>query len=210
MTNINKQTIINLKIICQMKNLSLKYLLLLLCSVALITSCSNDDDDENKQDSPFVGDYVIKEAKTSEAFTINTNELGEIPIPAGTNITSAIQEALLSQVNCSSADNSWIELRNDFSIYMSCAGANELSAGTWDEVSATELRLNINADAVPSSPVGFTLTVTNIAVAGSDMSGLTSVPLPADMVATMVAPLTLSEDNPAIFLVSFSLTFTKQ
>lgn len=192
-----------------MKILKFKYLVLLLFSCTLFVSCG-DDPEEEEEVSPFVGNYVINNAAITEAFLINTNELGEIPVALGTEITEAIQASLLSQVDCSSADKSWVELRKDNSMYMSCEGANALNAGTWVEVSATELKLNMNAAAIPTSPAGFVLNVTNIAVAGSNMTGQTGVPLPKDMIAGMIAPLTLSANNPDIFMVSFSIVFVKQ
>lgn len=191
-----------------MKLLKMKYLVLLLFSVALFTSCG--DDEPQEEVSSFVGDYVISEAKTSEAFSINTNEMGEVPVAEATDITAAIQASLLSQVDCDSPENSYVELRENNSMFMSCQGANELNAGTWEEVSPTELKLNMNSSAIPTSPTGYVLTVTDIAIAGANMSGKTSVPLPKEMVAVLVAPLTLTDDNPPIFMVSFSLTFVKQ
>lgn len=195
-----------------MKNFSLKYLVLLLFSFVLITGCDDDGDGDGGV-SPFVGDYVISKAEVSESFVVSINgPVGpiDIPIDAGMDITEAIQEALLSQVDCDSADKSYVELREDNSMYMSCAGENELNAGTWEEVSATELKLNMNAAAIPISPIGFSLTVTDIAIAGANMSGLTSVPLPQDMVEVLIAPATLAPGNPSIFMVNFSLTFVKQ
>lgn len=196
-----------------MKKISLKYLVLLLFSFALITGCS-EDDDNGGEISTFVGNYVISNASVSEEFDISINgPLGPIDytVPAETNITSAIQQSLLSQLECDSPENSYVELHKDNSMYMSCAGENELNAGTWQVVSATELKLNMNATAIPASPTGISLTLTDIVVSGSNMSGLTSVPLPADMVeALLPAGVTLASGNPPIFMVSFSLTFVKQ
>lgn len=191
-----------------MKLLNMKYLVLLLFSVALFTAC-NDDDPETET-SIFVGNYVINNSEISEAFFLNTNEMGEIAVPLNTDITQAIQTSLLSQIDCSSADKSWVELRKDKSMYMSCEGANELNAGTWVEVSETVLKLNMNGAAIPSSPTGFVLEVSNIVISGANMSGETSVPLPKEMIAGMIAPLSLSADNPDVFMVKFSIVFVKK
>lgn len=191
-----------------MKLLNMKYLVLLLFSVALFTAC-NDDDPETET-SIFVGNYVINNSEISEAFFLNTNEMGEIAVPLNTDITQAIQTSLLSQIDCSSADKSWVELRKDNSMYMSCEGANELNAGTWVEVSETVLKLNMNGAAIPSSPTGFVLEVSNIVISGANMSGKTSVPLPKEMIAGMIAPLSLSADNPDVFMVKFSIVFVKK
>lgn len=196
-----------------MKNFSLKYLILLLCSFALITSC-DDGDDDDPEVSPFVGDYVISEASVSEEFVISINgPVGpmDFTVTKGMDITGAIQDALLSSIECGSPESSYVELREDKSIFMSCAGENELNAGTWQEESATELKLNLNNAAIPSSPIGLPLTVTDITWAGSNMSGLTSVPLPESMVEALLPDeITLAPGNPAIFMVKFSLTFVKQ
>jgi hypothetical protein len=199
-----------------MRKLKFSSLFILVISVLLFSGCSDDDTPEV---SPFVGNYTITEAKILAINpVINTNEMGPLPIPPGTDITAAIQASLLSQVNCSSADKSWVELREDNSMYMSCEGSNELNAGTWDEVSPTELKLNMNSAAIPSSPTGIVLNVTDIAIAGSNLSGTTSVPLPKDMIAALVAQmgagfgvnLTLSANNPDIFMVNFSIVFEKK
>jgi hypothetical protein len=95
-------------------------------------------------------------------------------------------------------------------MYMSCEGANALNAGTWEEVSATELKLNMNSAAIPSSPSGFVLNVTNIVQSNNTMTGKTSVPLPKEMVAGMIAPLTLAPSSPPVYLVTFTIEFVKK
>jgi hypothetical protein len=138
--------------------------------------------------------------------------MGPIPIPPGQDITALIQQSLLSQVDCDDVNKSWVELRGDTKMYMSCEGANELNAGTWQEVSPTALKLNMNTAAIPTSPAGIVLDVTDIVIAGANMQGNTSVPLPKEMIATMLAQmgLTLTENNPDNFMLAFSITFVKQ
>ena len=138
--------------------------------------------------------------------------MGDVPVPVGTNITVAIQTALLSAVNCSSADKSYVELREDFSMYLSCEGANELNAGTWEEVSVTSVKLNLNSTAIPSSPTGFVLTVTSVVEISGGLTGLTSVPLPKEMISNLIAPLqlTLSPTAPDIFIAVFSIEFIRK
>ncbi len=185
----------------------LKFLSVLVASVIFFAGCKDNTEEEV---SPFIGNFVISKATLAEGFSIPTNELGTISITAGTDITEPIQTALLSAVNCSSADKSWVELRKDNSMYMSCEGANALNAGTWEEVSATELKLNMNSAAIPSSPTGFVLNVTNIVQSGNTMSGKTSVPLPKEMVAAMIAPMSLASSAPAMFMITFTLEFEKK
>jgi hypothetical protein len=201
-----------------MKILQLKFLVLLLTSIVLFTGCKDDTEEEV---SPFVGNFVISNAQMlSINPAISTNEIGPISndLIAGTDITALIQQSLLSQVTCDSPDNSWVELRKDNSMVMSCEGSNELDAGTWEEVSATELKLNMNSAAIPSSPAGFVLNVTNIIISGSTLTGETAVPLPKEMIAALVAQLgasigqtlTLTANSPDNFMASFTITFVKQ
>ena len=193
-----------------MKTMNFKFLTILLISIGFIAGCSDDE----KKVSPYVGDYVITEAAVAETFTVPVTGLGDFPVPIGTPITEAIQTALLSAVTCSSPDKSYIEMREDFSLYMSCEGANPLNAGTWTEVSSTELLLNLNSAAIPSSPTGIALTVTDVMKSNGILTGITSAPLPKAFIAaaiTAINPaLTLDPSAPDIFVVKFSLKFTQK
>ena len=190
--------------------MNLKLLSILLISLVFVASCG---DDEEKV-SLYVGDYVITEALVAETFSVPVTGIGNFPVPVGTPVTAAIQTALLSAVTCSSADKTYVELREDFSLYMSCEGANPLNAGTWTEVSSTELLLNLNSTAVPSAPTGIALTVTDVEKSGGILTGITSVPLPKAMIAGLLAAinpaLTLDASAPDIFVVKFSLKFTQK
>jgi len=193
-----------------MKILNLKFLSVALISLGFIGSCSKD----GEKDSVFVGNYVITEASVAESFTVPVTGLGDIPVSVGTSITEAIQTALLSAVSCSSADKTYVEIRKDFSLFMSCEGANPLNAGTWSEESSTELQLNLNSTAVPSAPTGISLTVTDVMKSGNLLTGVTSVPLPKEMIAATLAAinpiLTLDPSAPDVFVVKFSLKFTQK
>ena len=184
-----------------------KILVVMIAALVLVIGCNDDPEEEV---SPFIGNFTISKAMLAEKLSIPTNGMGTIDVPIGTDITASIQNALLSQVACSSAVKSWVELREDMSMYMSCEGGNALNAGTWEEVSSTELKLNMNSAAIPSSPTGFVLNVTNITQSGTGMIGKTSVPLPKAMVAGMIAPLTLAATAPEVFMVTFSLEFVKK
>jgi len=192
-----------------MKTLNLKWLATILALFILFTGCKEKDE---KIVSIFVGDFVINKAQLAEALTVPTVELGNIPIPANTDITQVVQTALLSAVNCTPPVKSYVELREDNSLYLSCEGLNPLNAGTWDEVSATSITLNMNHAAIPSSPTGFALTVTDIVKVTSKLTGITSVPLPKAMIAVMIAPLqlTLSPSAPDVFIAKFSIEFIEQ
>lgn len=187
-----------------MKFLNFKKLAFIVAMFVLITNCKDKD---KTGISEFAGNYTISSAEMTEALSVPTVELGNVNVPVGTDITVLIREALLSAVSCSAPDTSWVELREDYSMYLSCEGSNPLNGGTWEEVSPTSIKLNLNSDAIPSSPVGFTLTVTDIAKITGGLTGVTSVILPKEMIAEMVSPLTITASAPAIFSVKFSIGF---
>ena len=189
-----------------MKVIKINVLAILFATFAVFTGCK----DKNKEEvSPYVGNYTITSASLAEAISLTTN-VGPISVPVGTDITIQIQTALLSSLNCASAGYAYVELRKDFSIYMSCAGQNEFNAGTWEEVDATTLTLNMNSTAIPSSPSGFVLTVSDIVKSATGMSGKTSVPLPKEMIAAMLPGLTLDPSTPAVINAVFTIDFEKK
>jgi len=183
----------------------------LLLLAGFITSCGKDED----KTPIFIGNYFMTEAKVSETFSVPITGIPfPLPVPAGTDITSAIQTALLSSVSCSSADKTYIEIREDYSLYLSCELANELNAGTWTGISKTELLLNLNTSAVPSAPTGVALQITDVTKTGGVLSGKTSVPIPKLLVAAMVNALnpdwSLDANAPDIFIIKFSLKLTQK
>jgi hypothetical protein len=189
-----------------MKVIKMNTLAILFASFAVFTGCKDDSEEEV---SPFVGNFTISNAELAEEISLTTNA-GPISVPVGTNITLQIQAALLSSVDCASAGYAYVELRKDFSIYMSCAGQNEFNAGTWEEVDAATLTLNMNSTAIPSSPSGFVLTVGDIVKNETGMRGKTSVPLPKEMIAAMLQGLTLDPSTPAVINVVFYIDFEKK
>ncbi len=190
-----------------MKSTNLTLTVILLVLVASFSSCK-----KSSSNPGFAGNYVISSAALSSPLVVPTQEAGDFTVPVGTDITQLIQNSLLSAVSCSSPDKSYVELRSDYSLYLSCEGSNPLNAGTWEEVSPTILKLNLNSQAIPSSPTGFVLTVTDIVSSQTGLTGKTGVPLPKDMIAGMMAPLmmTLSQSAPPVFMVSFTVQFTKK
>jgi hypothetical protein len=196
-----------------MKKPKIYFMSLLAISVIMLSGC---EDDPIVEVSPLVGDYVITKAVLSETLTLVTNEIGPLPIAVGTDITTMIQAALLGSIECT-AENSLIELRADNSLYLSCKGSEEeIDAGTWEEVSETVIKLNMNSTAVPSSPTGVVLTVNDVSIDGDLLSGETNVPLPREMLAGVVAAMsgglaTLNmEKTAAAVPVTFVIDLTKQ
>ena len=190
-----------------MKSMNFMWSAIIITSFLSIAGCNNDDD---KNVSDFVGNFVISKAELAAALVVPIVEGDDVTFPVGTNITQAIQTALLSAVSCSSASKSYVELRENFSMYFSCEGLNPLNTGTWEELSATSLKLNMNSTAIP--PVGFVLTVTDIVKDAIGLTGIATVPLPKLMISNMVAAmqLTIDPSAPAIFMVDILIQFTKK
>lgn len=197
-----------------MKIFKVHYLFMLLLSFSVMVSCN--DDSEEDETSQFVGDYTITKASLAAPLTLHTIEIGPLTAPANLDITDAITTSLLGTANCGAATDTYVEMREDYSLYYSCEGGNSLNAGTWEELSDTSLKLNLNGTAIPSSPSGFTLTVENIVVVGGVLSGTTSVPLPRIMLAGLVSQLSGGMANldeaqtPEALVVSFNVEFTKK
>jgi hypothetical protein len=192
-----------------MKYLKFMFLFVMVSSVVLFSSCG--DDNEEEEVSTFVGNFVISKATVSAPTNLSTVQGIPVPIIVGMDITTTIQQALLSSVQCASADKSWVELRKDKSIYMSCEGKNAFNAGTWDEISVTEIKLNMNSAAIPSSPTGTSLTVTKIIKTSSGWKGTTSVPMPKEMFAEALAASGLTiAPTPPVYTVTFDLEFSKK
>ena len=192
-----------------------RFILLTLLSVSMVflSSCKKDEDpDENS----FVGDYVLVNATISEALTLTTNEIGDIQIPAGIDITIMMQDALLGAIECA-PESSLIELHEDFSLVLSCATSGAMiDAGTWEEQSETVIVLNLNSTAIPSSPTGVVLTVTDVSLSGSTLSGSTSIPVAKEMLAGIVSLMTQGqatldmEATPDAVPMTFTIELEKQ
>lgn len=193
-----------------MKTLRFSLFAALVLSVTLFAGCNDDPEEEV---SPYVGSYLITKATLTTAINLNINESPlPLAVPAGTDITPLIQQALLSALTPCTPDKSLIELKEDYTMLMKCEGTTtEINAGTWEEVSATVLKLSMNSTAVPSSPLGFVLTVNNVKLENKKLSGETSVPIPKEMLAIIVttmssglASLDLAK-TPLVLPVNFSI-----
>ncbi len=192
-----------------------KFILLTFLSVSLVflSSCSDDPEDEV---SPYIGNYIITKATLSEPLTLTTNEIGDMTVPAGTDITPMITTALLGAIDCEPA-NSLIELREDFSLYLSCSTSmEEIDGGTWEEQSATVIVLSMNSTAIPSSPTGIVLTVSDVTLIGNALNGETTVPISEQMLVGIVALMsqgnaTLDQEaTPDAVPITFTIELTKQ
>ncbi|MCK5694808.1 MAG: hypothetical protein KAI08_18205 [Bacteroidales bacterium] len=196
-----------------MKTSRLIMLAFLSVSLVFLSSC---EDDPEVEVSPYIGDYIITKATLSEDLVLQTNEIGPLTVMAGTDITTMITTALLGAIDCEPA-NSLIELREDFSLYLSCTSSmEELDAGTWEEQSATVIVLSMNSTAIPSSPSGIVLTITNVSLIGTALTGTTTVPISEEMLVGIVALMsqgnaTLDQEaTPSVVPITFTIELTKQ
>ena len=192
-----------------------KFILLALLSVSLVflSSCKDDPEEEV---SPYIGDYIITKATLSENLVLQTLPITPMTVPAGTDITQMIVTALLGAIECEPA-NSLIELREDFSLYLSCTSSmEELNAGTWEEQSATVIILNMNNTAIPSSPTGIVLTISDVSLVSNVLTGTTTVPISKQMLAVLIplmsgGTLTLDmEATPPAVPITFTIELAKQ
>lgn len=192
-----------------------KFILLTFLSVFLVflSSCKEDPEEEV---SPYIGEYTIVGATLTENLALMTNQIGEMTLVAGLSITEMIQTALLGAVDCE-PENSLIELREDFSLYIACLGSmEELDGGTWEEQSETVIVLNLNSTAIPASSTGIVITVSNVTLEGNILSGETTVPISRDMLVDVLAgmsggQLTLDmEATPAVVPITFEIELEKQ
>lgn len=201
-----------------MKTSKLLMLLFLSVSFAFLSGCNDDPEEEAEEElSPYIGDYIVTKATLTENLTLQTNELQDpMTLVAGLEITDMIQTALLGAIDCE-PENSLIEMREDFSLYLSCTSSmEELNAGTWEEQSETVIVLSMNSTAIPASPTGIVLTVTDIILEGNVLTGNTTVPISEEMLAGVIAgmsggQLSLDEEaTPPAVPVSFAIELTKQ
>lgn len=182
-------------------------------SLVFLSSCK---DDPEVVVSPYIGDYVITKATLSEDLVLQTLPITPTTVPAGMDITTMITTALLGAIDCEPA-NSLIELREDFSLYLSCTSSmEELNAGTWEEQSATVIVLSMNSSAIPSSPSGIVLTITNVSLIGTALTGTTTVPISEQMLAGVIALMSSGqleldmEATPPAVPITFTIEMTKQ
>lgn len=186
---------------------------LLSLSMVFLSACKEDPEDEL---SPYIGNYIITDATLSEPLTLQTNEIGPMNVPAGTDITLMIQSSLLGSIDCD-PDRSIIQLLEDFSLFLSCTNTQqEIDAGTWEEQSETVIVLNLNSIAIPSSPTGFVLTVSDVTLADDVLSGTTSVPISEENLISIVQLMsqgnaTLDEEaTPDAVPITFTIELAKQ
>jgi len=205
----------------KMSILKLSLLFAVLLSVPFFTSCG---DDENEK-SQYVGSYVITKATLVSPVEI-PYVVGDVEdtltIPPGIPFTEMIQNALLGVIEDCSEDASYLELKEDNSMYLTCGTTGwTLHAGIWkEEEDGTVIIMIFNQDAIPSAPGGFQLKTTNVELKNGIMSSTTEkIPFPKETGAKIIAGAVerghlpegavLAEDAPQIFWFSFDMEFKK-
>ncbi len=193
-----------------MKRTNLFFLLSLFVSVIAFSSC---DDDDTPDVSPYVGKYIIQNATVTESPNLEIvygEDTMSVPF-VGQDFTDMIRAALLGVVkDCS--EESYFELREDFTMYLGCeTGSYELAAGIWkEEDGGKTLKLSFNSDAIPSSPTGYEMIVQNVRLENGIMYSTTVIPTPRDAIAASMEEdgrATLTENNPDPVMFTFDLEF---
>lgn len=192
-----------------------KFILLTFFTLSLVILSACDEEPEVEV-SPFIGDYIITKATLSENLVLQTVEIGPMTMVADLDITEMIQTALLGAIDCE-PENSLIELREDFSLYLSCTSSmDDLDAGTWEEQSETVVVLNMNSTAIPASTTGIVLTVSDVTLVDDLLTGETTVPISEEMLAGIVGGMSggqlhLDEEaTPPAVPITFTIELTKQ
>jgi len=210
----------------KMKNLNLSLLFAVLLSALFFTSCGDDGKTEPDDKSPYVGSYLISKATLASNVSIPYvvgEEEKTFDIPAGAPFTELIKGSLLGVIKDCSEDASYIEFKEDNSMYLTCGTTGwTLHAGIWKEESdGTVITMTFNQAAISAAPEGgFTLKTINVELKDGIMSSTTKkIPFPKETGALIIAGAVergylpegavLSEDAPMIFWFTFDMEFKK-
>ena len=138
---------------------------------------------------PLVGKYVISSTTLANDFIYNKDTL----LPAGTDLTVAINAALLASASCSNPVDTRLELKNNGQIWYDCEGENNNKQnGTWEiNAARTELTLTLNVP-INSINAAVPLKISNLQVSAIQVSGSTTIPLPPDFFLAFGVDLTKS------------------
>lgn len=179
---------------------------LTMAGLVTFTSCS-DDDEENPPVETLAGVYKMTEAITT---TDIVDMEDSVIIPSGSNVTAIMSGGIFGASPCDNPANSAIDMATDGKLFFVCVGSesdkNGVDAGSWSENSdLTTLTLTLNSTVVP--PQGFALTVTNVSLTGSVISGtIAGVPMPNTLLGQIPG---LEEVNfPIVQLVGAEIEFT--
>lgn len=196
-------------------------LALALVGLVFVSSCNND---EEPTVDPLVGNYKLTSAIYLGLFNPADGSTAEVsmsiaPIPDEIPPTAPITELIAGVLNgvseCVASDGVTpdasqvqIEFRADESLWFTCDGEGAESSGTWSRADATTVTLNIAP--TDNIPTGLSLTLSNIVIAGSNLSGrIDGFPMVKNLAFALGAPLP-DEGGPNIQILSITMVLTKQ
>ena len=192
---------------------------LLFASVMMLFAgfLSNCDNSDNGDEGPasLTGKYTFKKAVLTSEVVVNDQAAGSsatITLPVGTDVTDMVIGGLLGAVSCGSTSNAAIDMRANKELWAFCNGENvdPVRGGTWSEnATRTVLVLNLAPPLVISA---VNLQLTNIAVAGNNLSGnLASMPMSGALMETHLDDSLIPEGFifPVIILMDVKIDFTK-
>jgi hypothetical protein len=179
---------------------------IVLTAVFTFTSCS-DDNGEEEEDPTLAGVYQMTAAElTTDIVDVENNVI----VPVGTDVSEIMGEGIFGKSPCENKANTAVDMRTDGKLFFICVG-NESGvegedAGSWSEnVTLTQLTLNLNANVVP--PLGYQLTITDVTKVGSVINGnIGAVPIPKEL----LEPAFPGVDFPDITVVGADVTFTEE
>ncbi len=170
-------------------------------SLIILSSCKKD---KTGSVDPLVGKYIISSAVLSQDLI---NE-GDTILPAGTDLTVAINAALLSSASCSNAADTRLELKSNGQIWYDCEGENSsIQNGTW-EINSDRTQMNLYLN-IPYGTTEQTvdLLIKNLNESSTGVSGTTTIPLPPEFFAAV--GLDLSQSGVAAFQTVMNITITR-
>jgi len=154
---------------------------IILSAVFTFTSCS-DDEGEEEEDPTLAGVYQMTRAVLTDPIVdVDQN----VVVPIGTDVSEIMANGIFGKSPCTDKSNSAVDMRTDGKLFFVCVGSESGTqgedAGSWIEnVTLTQITLNLNATVVP--PVGFALTITNVTKTGAVINGTIGiVPIPKEL-----------------------------
>ena len=167
-----------------------------------MTACGDDDSDGGGGGpDPLVGTYIITTATTTDAI-LDPVTGADIGIPVGTDMSTALNGALLTAAGCANLANARIELRDNGQIWYVClTEGTELQNGTWSINSARDqLNLTLQVSGLPFQLIFSNFNETNL-------TGLVmNVPLTQDVLLAIDPTLNLTS---ALYLTDLNMALNK-
>lgn len=178
---------------------------IVLTAVFTFTSCS-DDNGEEEEEPTLAGVYQMTEAiLTTDIVDVEDSVI----VPAGQDVSAIMGEGIFGKSPCDNKANTAVDMQTDGKLFFVCVGSESgkdgVDAGTWSEnVTLTQLTLNLNATVVP--PIGYQLTITNVTKTGGEIDGsIGAVPIPKEL----LEPAFPDVEFPPITVVGADVTFTE-